>query len=196
MNLVTKNENEIVNQDVSENAPNASRLISALRHLGYTNASALCDLLDNSIDAGATEIKLEIKEDEDSLLFRLIDNGRGMDMDDISQSLRLGSNTKRNPVKDLGFYGMGLVTAGISIAKRVSVLTRKKGGNVLYSYFDVDQAIENNTFDNVRIKATKEDARLYEEMLGQGSGTIVTLSKCDRLQFKGTNTYENKLKKE
>ena len=43
-----------------ENLPNAGKVISSLRLVGYDNISAIADLVDNSLDAGAQKIQLQI----------------------------------------------------------------------------------------------------------------------------------------
>ena len=42
------------------NNPNPSRLIESLRHLGYDNYVAIADIVDNSIDAEAKNVKVKI----------------------------------------------------------------------------------------------------------------------------------------
>ncbi|MBL8007397.1 MAG: hypothetical protein JNJ56_07685, partial [Ignavibacteria bacterium] len=48
------------NINFTKNTPNAAKLIQSLRHLDYTNISAIADILDNSIDAGASQIWVDI----------------------------------------------------------------------------------------------------------------------------------------
>ena len=43
-----------------ENTPNAAKLLNSLRHLDYSNTSAICDIVDNSIDAGAQVIRIRL----------------------------------------------------------------------------------------------------------------------------------------
>ena len=38
--------------------PKASAMLEALRGLGYSTADALADIVDNSISAGATEVRI------------------------------------------------------------------------------------------------------------------------------------------
>ena len=47
------------------NTPDAARLINALRDTGYTFNSAVANLVDNSIAAGANAIRIEIHLMED-----------------------------------------------------------------------------------------------------------------------------------
>ena len=42
--------------------PNAGKLINSLRHLGYTNYSAIADLVDNSWDAESTRVEILVRQ--------------------------------------------------------------------------------------------------------------------------------------
>ena len=60
------------------NEPNAAILIDALQNIGYDNISAITDIVDNSIDAGATKIQIQLTKEKDGLKIMFIDNGKGM----------------------------------------------------------------------------------------------------------------------
>ena len=111
---------ERLEQYSSKNEPNAGILIYALQHLGYKNDVALCDIIDNSIDAGATVIQLEIAADR----IIIADNGCGMNKETLNEALRLGSDVVRDDASCLGKFGMGLSTASMSIANKTIVLTK------------------------------------------------------------------------
>src|SRR4249920_975412 len=106
------------------NDPNPGRLIESLRYLGYGNYEAIADLVDNSIDADAHIINIHIQQREGQIQILIADNGTGMDLSTLDQAMKLGSLTARDMNSDLGKFGMGLVTASLSIAKRCHVITR------------------------------------------------------------------------
>ncbi len=179
-----------------ENTPNARLFINALRNLGYNNISAINDIIDNSIDAGATRIDIDI-DLKDPLLdhIRFIDNGGGMPMDTLDQALRLGSDTPHDSTSDLGFFGMGLSTASISIATILVVLTKQAGAkDVLVSVQDLDAIASSNAFVKDLGVADEADTAFFNEMLPEGHGTIVTLVNCDKI--KNRNGIVNRAKKE
>ena len=177
------------------NDPNAARLIESLRHLGYDNYIAIADLIDNSVDAAATRISITIEKHRDDFSITIADNGDGMDWETLDQALRLGSLVEKDPTSDLGKFGMGLVTASLSIARRTHVIT-KKDGEILSSIADVDEVMRVNKFCKHLAKADEEEARLFKEVIGKAdSGTVVVLSKCDNLQNRNTTQLSNVLKK-
>ena len=147
----TNKENNIIRNEVkyeSKNTPNAKILISALQHIGYENTVAICDIIDNSIDADSTKIQVFIEEDnEKQLRIMIADNGNGMEYEVLDEALKLGSNSEHSTGGDLGKFGMGLSTAGLSLANRTTVLTKELNTPfVLKSVTDVDVIKESNDF--------------------------------------------------
>src|SRR3989338_10617867 len=143
-----------------ENTPNAAKLMESLRYSGYDNNIAIADLIDNSLDANATNINIEINLDskkEEHIV--IIDDGSGMDEETLGQALRLGSITHRNVESDLGRFGMGMVTASISIAKRIEVFTKQKDKPMLTSIMDLDEMAKNNNFNVYREGSTPEEIK-------------------------------------
>src|SRR5437868_6872036 len=84
-----------------ENQPNAAILMRSLRHLGYNNHSAIADLVDNSIDAEAAHVGIEVLRDKGDFVISIIDDGHAMDEAVLDEALKLGSDTERNAASDL-----------------------------------------------------------------------------------------------
>ncbi len=112
--------------------PRAGAMIEALRGLGYSPATALADLVDNSIAAGARCVNLQfVWAGLDSHIV-IQDDGRGMDDAGLDCAMRLGH---RSPLDaraddDLGRFGLGLKTASFSQCRRLTVASRREGGPV------------------------------------------------------------------
>jgi hypothetical protein len=181
-----------------ENSPNAGLFISALRNLGYNNVSAINDMIDNSVDAEATRLVVQVLEHGGTLETRLIDNGYGMSEHTLDQALRLGSEVERNITEELGKFGMGLSTASISIARRLEVLTKQADSDViLKSIQDIDVINKENSFVKYLGEADKEDIELFNQFLDDSDhGTIVRLINCDRLTNKNVGQFTARLIKE
>src|SRR5438552_722916 len=138
-----------------DNPPNARRTMEALREMGYDSYASILDIIDNSIDAQASVIRAEIAEKKGDIVITIDDDGYGMDEDTLSEALRLGSDTEREP-GDLGKFGMGLVTASIGLSQRVEVLTKEADGILLFGGFDLEQIAAENRFVKWVGPATKE----------------------------------------
>lgn len=91
-------------------------------------ASAVKELLENAVDAGATEIKLIISDAGKSLI-QVIDNGRGMSETDARMCFERHATSKIQTIEDLfhirtmGFRGEAL--ASIAAVSQVELKTRK-----------------------------------------------------------------------
>jgi len=89
-------------------------------------ASVVKELVENSIDAGSTEIKVELK-DAGTKEIKVIDNGKGMDEDDAVLSFSRHATSKINDEDDLfrlttlGFRGEAL--ASIASVSKVDLKT-------------------------------------------------------------------------
>ena len=115
--------------DWEEVPPDPGATIESLRSLGYSPGSAIADLIDNSLAAGATEVRIvaEWPEKTDPWV-AVIDNGCGMTEDLLRQAMRIGST---NPLdqrteRDLGRFGFGLKTASFSQSREVTVTSKTK----------------------------------------------------------------------
>src|SRR5206468_12696838 len=128
-----------------DNPPNARRTMEALREMGYDSYASILDIIDNSIDAQASVIRIEIAEQRGDVLITIDDDGSGMDEETLSEALRLGSDTERDP-GDLGKFGMGLVTASIGLSQRVEVLTKEADGILCCGGFDLEEIAAQNLF--------------------------------------------------
>jgi anti-sigma regulatory factor (Ser/Thr protein kinase) len=88
--------------------PSAKRLIKSLRDLGYTFSSAISDLIDNSIQAGATEIHIDAELKGVNSFIRIADNGYGMTLSQLEEAMRYGAENEYNIVNNLGKFGLGM----------------------------------------------------------------------------------------
>jgi signal transduction histidine kinase len=90
--------------------PDAGRLSSALRDSGYSFNTALADIVDNSIDAGASQIEVYIHMAyENEIQIFVADNGCGMSKEELIDAMRYGSASKKDAAR-LGKFGLGLKT--------------------------------------------------------------------------------------
>ncbi len=107
--------------------PGAKRLIDSLRGLGYECHTAIADLIDNSVAAGATEIHVEVSPREGSTPSHVLitDNGKGMSRVELLNAMRFGAFQEYTE-NDLGKYGLGLKTASLSQCRHVLVLSKPR----------------------------------------------------------------------
>jgi DNA mismatch repair protein MutL len=105
-------------------------------------ASAIKELLENAVDAGATEIKLIINDAGKSLI-QVIDNGSGMSETDARMCFERHATSKIKNIDDLfhirtmGFRGEAL--ASIAAVAQVELRTRKADAEV-GSYIEIENS--------------------------------------------------------
>jgi DNA mismatch repair protein MutL len=106
-------------------------------------ASAVKELLENSVDAGATEIKLMVT-DAGKNLIQVVDNGRGMSETDARMSFERHATSKISNIEDLfkirtmGFRGEAL--ASIAAVAQVEIKTRK-AEDELGTWLEIENSI-------------------------------------------------------
>src|SRR3954471_11214298 len=92
-------------------------------------ANVAKELIENSLDAGATEVRVEVREGGIRLL-RVIDNGHGMTADEVPLAFHRHATSKLNSADDLyqiatfGFRGEALYS--IAAVSQVTLTTRHK----------------------------------------------------------------------
>jgi len=152
--------------------PSAARLTGSLRDIGYDFVSAVADLIDNSISAGATDIGVEIEFAGVDSRVLIADNGRGLDANSLVEALRFGSRRKYG-LGDLGRYGLGLKTASLSQARRLTVISRPaERKRPLRMALDLDLIGESDAW--VLVEPPRDAAVLRsEQLLGAETGTDV-----------------------
>lgn len=167
--------------------PRAGAMLEALRGLGYSTQSALADILDNSISAGASRVDLEFFWDGTSSRLTILDDGRGMDDGEIERAMRLGEKSPldaRDP-GDLGRFGMGLKTASFSQCRRLTVASVREG-TLHCLRWDLD-ALATSQDDEWRLfegPAPGSEA-LLAPLVGRGKGTLVLWEVMDRIVTPG-----------
>lgn len=179
-----------------DNTPNARKLLDSLRFLGYDNLYAISDLVDNSLDAEAQHIHITTKRAPNAdVVIQIADDGLGMTEDVLDQASRLGSETPRNTAIDLGRFGMGLVTASLSLGRRLTIITRSRKSELLVNITDIYHMIEANQFIREYFGPAREaEKKIFAEALGDApSGTVIQISKSDGFKRKYTKAFEKEL---
>src|SRR4051812_2757479 len=103
------------------------QFIVATRETGYrTTSSAIAELIDNSLQAGArhVDIRMRLAEadpGEQSVEVAVADDGSGMSAESITRALRFGGTDRFDDRGGLGRFGMGLPNSSVSQARRVDV---------------------------------------------------------------------------
>ena len=177
----------------------SARLIDSMRYGGYANAAtALAELIDNSVEAGATNVEVLCKDrvvqGESNTVERIdeiavVDNGFGMSMNELWDSLRLGVGTRASR-RGIGRFGMGLPYASISQCSRVDVYSWQNTDTVLTTRLDLDE-IKKHSIREIPMPTKSAIPGLWMDasnVLPTSSGTVVVWSNLDRCVWKKSST--------
>ena len=143
--------------------------------LNYALEAAVADLVDNSIDAGASNVLIRfIRRGPRLVSLCIVDDGRGMNEDQLHAAMALGKRRDYGP-NDLGHFGLGLKAASLGQARSLTVISRAADSRPCGMRWSKDSVGQDFMCDVVD--------RYYAEMLLSrpwlqvelGSGTVVRL---------------------
>ncbi|MDF3089933.1 MULTISPECIES: ATP-binding protein [Burkholderia cepacia complex] len=161
--------------------PSAACLSASMRDLGYSLETAIADLIDNSISAGADAIEIICDLSGAQPLAVILDNGRGMTASELLDAMRHGTanpQQQRSP-RDLGRFGLGLKTASFSQCRSLTVATARDGERCGAEWnldrIDIDDDWILSILDNEDL-----DTLPYVDRIS-GHGTVVIWRELDRL---------------
>lgn len=172
------------------------RFIQSTRDSGYkSTASAISELVDNAVQAGASHISIVLEQVDGAgsgIRLAVIDDGSGMDGHILTQALRFGGSSRYNDRSGLGRFGMGLPNASMSQARRVSVYSWQHGvATPLMTYLDVDEIASGNM--SLVPSPVVDPVPDWVGHPASTSGTVVVWERCDRLDHRRISTIEKKL---
>lgn len=165
--------------------PKASSMLEALRGLGYSTADALADIVDNSISAGASEVRINFSwEGGKQAFISILDNGRGMDDPELEAAMRLAEKSplEKRSTDDLGRFGIGLKTASFSQCRSLTVASHKAGSEGACLRWDLDEiaARDDGAWALLEGAAKGSEGRL-SALKDIPCGTLVLWEKLDRI---------------
>lgn len=168
--------------------PPAKSLISGIRSIGYSFATSVADIVDNSITAKATEINI-YADPLDEPYFAILDNGLGMNYEELTNAMTFGSDrsNKIDSELDLGRFGLGLKSASLSQCRKMTVISKEKD-SINAMCYDLD-VIEKQNDWILEILGADEIAKLpcYEQLKKYETGTLVIWQNFDKLDALATN---------
>lgn len=170
------------------------RMYESLRYNEYSVEGGLGEIIDNSVEAQAANILVDIsiekikKENKKKIRLKdsitqivIADDGNGMDVQTLRKCLVLGESIRvKGKSLGIGRFGVGMTLGSISLARRIEVYSRNKSDSeFLYTYIDLDEI--QNGMVYVPKPVEKNPEHKYVEFLNKTSGTVVVLRKCDRI---------------
>ena len=171
--------------------PDIRRVVDGLRDIGYTFPVAVADLIDNSIEADATAVDVQVFLAADGKPgVSIVDDGCGMDRDGLLNAMKYGAAEVDDPSR-LGRFGLGLKTASTGFCRCLTVVsTPGDGVPEMFATWDLDVVAEKNSWGYEIDEMTPSQADAFDEARGMlaelsgerpDKGTLVIWDKVDRL---------------
>jgi hypothetical protein len=166
--------------------PFAPVLMESMRAIGYSFETAIADIIDNSISAGAKDIQIRSWPYE-SPYVAVLDDGHGMTSKELIAAMRHGSQNpldERGP-RDLGRFGLGLKTASLSQCRRLTVASKKQGELSAWCW-DLDIVKQRQDWVLVGIPPAEISGLPHgNDLAGLEQGTLVLWQNLDRIASDG-----------
>lgn len=178
----------------------------SLRSSGYRNTSyAIAELIDNSFDAEAKNIKVifieTIGSDGNKYIDEILtcDDGKGMNDDVLEECLQFG-NTQNIDLENIikkktkGKFGFGLPNASISQCRNVQVYSKTIESSYRKTYLDLDELKINNSIMIPSLIQELPPNHFNEigAILDSEKGTIISWKNFDRLSKSRAKTLIEK----
>jgi hypothetical protein len=162
--------------------PSPESLVESLRSVGYNLPTALADIIDNSIAAGAKNVWVRFHWSGKKSHVSIMDDGCGMNDEDLRAAMRHGSKNPKDPrdPKDLGRFGLGLKTASLSQCRNLSVVSRANGLSSVARTWDLDELASSGDW-RLLFSPSRAASPLIQELERLDSGTLVVWSDLDRM---------------
>lgn len=162
--------------NIIQSIPEAKLLLASLRSVGYTEETAIADIVDNCISAKAKHIDIIFETEKMRIL--ILDDGIGMTAQALIENMRIGSSdpSKQRDDTDLGRFGMGMKTAAFSLGKRLTVVTRFEE-STSNAAWDLDKIPDIGW--NLIIEESDSIAEISSRLGAQG--TVVCIENLDRV---------------
>lgn len=167
--------------------PRAAAMLEALRGLGYSTAAAIADIVDNSVSAGASEVRVDFAWAGPESRVSILDSGRGMSDTELESAMTLGDKSPLDArdTGDLGRFGMGLKTASFSQCRRLTVATAKDGARSCLRW-DLDALALDPGGGWLMFEGPAPGSEAFAAAIdGSAAGTLVLWERLDRVVTDG-----------
>ncbi|MCD2441444.1 ATP-binding protein [Agromyces sp. SYSU K20354] len=173
--------------DVIRLAPDAG-LVNSLG-TNHTLESAIADLVDNSIDAGARRVSVRLLTSDDRLTeVEVLDDGRGMDTARVDAAMTIGYQRDYQP-GDLGHFGMGLKAASFGHSDILTVWSAQEEGDPVGRRIRRADFSKDFSCEVLASARARERAQARLTILGSERGTTVVWNGI-RNAYRGSSSSE------
>lgn len=171
-----------------DGTPSPKSLIKTLMRVGYDFNMAVGDIVDNSISADAKNIRIFTSLDPQNPTFSIYDDGWGMSEKELYENMKLAAKdpSLERDKNDLGRFGSGMKTASFSQARKLIVISKKKGSKMCGAYWDIDEIESSDSWEVLMGLNEKEINSIdgFDKNMLNETGTVIVWHKI--ISFKET----------
>lgn len=166
------------------NPVHVGRALESLRNSDFDTVSAMGEVIDNAIEANATNIRIKIQKEKirsdrfDLTEIAFADDGLGMDKDMLHQCLQLGFSSRYNDREGIGRFGVGMTLGAITQSTRIEVYSKPRGGDWNFTYLDLDE-MKDQPNAIIPEPSSKPIPKEYSSLV-ENNGTLVIWKNWDR----------------
>jgi len=155
----------------------------------HTLESAIADLVDNSVDSGATRVSIRLLTHKERLAqVEVLDNGRGMDDELINAAMTVGQQ-RAYANGDLGHFGMGLKAASFGHCDVLTVWSVRAGADAVGRRIRRTDFSKDFTCEVLSSEAASKEDSARRTVVGEGPGTAVVWTEV-RNAYRGASADE------
>jgi len=144
-------------------APRPKAHIKTLMKIGYDFCTAIADIIDNSVSAKSSTIKIFAPPGISSPYLTIVDDGHGMNEHELISNMIIGCKdpSSEREGDDLGRFGSGMKTASFSQARKLTVLSKTPNTEITGASWDIDRIIDEDAWCLEQLNA--DDIALLEK---------------------------------
>ena len=168
--------------------------IRSERESDFDSNSAYGEVLDNSIQANAKNIKIKfltLTKSKKEILEKIVfgDDGDGMSSGTVENCLTQGFSTRYNDREGIGRFGVGMTKAFMNQCLVCEIYSKEKNEDWYYSKVDISP--ENKNKNEISSAVKKDPPKDFDKLSGKNSGTIIVWSKHDKQDGSTDNLIED-----
>ena len=145
--------------------------IKSLKTHKRTWQNTLSELVDNSIDANATEIDIKIVGSNNVERVEVLDNGHGMNYEALKESFGIGETNRPRCAGETGKFGMGGTMSCLARANQKLTVTKQAGLPVIARMYDTELVKKEDRWLTYSVNEGFDFPASYE------SGTLIILDR-------------------
>lgn len=182
------------------NIPQADMLMGSMRSMGYSFEGAVADVIDNSITAKCSVVKMLFpKTPLDTIAVGILDDGCGMTGGELFEAMRYGASSEDERAEnDLGRFGLGLKSASMSQCRILTAISKTLDSTFVGYSWDFNYIKRKKNWIIKELSPNEiKDIPYFHQFESYDQGTLIVWQDFDFLsKASGGMVYEmlNKLK--